>query len=91
MATVLIANGATAANSADIVLADGATATLAICGPSGATPVGAKYVVQFKRADASYQDMWMITTDDMGRVIAGDGTWRVRRDPNGITSSLEQG
>lgn len=70
----LLASGTTAANSADVVLADGSSATLIV------RDVG-RVLVEIKNASGTYQLVGDIRSDsNVAKQISGPVTFRIRRE-----------
>lgn len=78
MATQLIAEGSNAATSEDIVLTDGATATVAMKGAAR----DAGLIIEMKDDASAWNAVGFLTTREPGQVITGPGTFRVRREAN---------
>lgn len=76
----LIASGTTTANSADITIEAGASASLFLKSATSQTlPQDAKAVIQVKSTDATYYDIGTLTATDPMKVLQAAGTFRVVR------------
>jgi hypothetical protein len=80
MPTEVIATAATAANSSDIVVADGETVTLAL---KGVVDGEARVRILLKDDDGTYSDVSQLTSQSPATVIAAPGTYRATRVAGG--------
>lgn len=79
----LIAAGTTDANSADIVLADGASSTVFLKSGTGAVIVtGARAAIQIKSSGGHYFTVGTLDRDAPAKAILGPGTFRIVRVAN---------
>lgn len=80
MATELIATGSTAANSSDVVIADGASLTVGLKGQTGPN---ARVIIKLKDDGGAYNNIGgaggELTSDRPSVVLAGPGTYRLSR------------
>lgn len=74
-AAELIAAGTTAANSSDIVIADGATVSVGL----KAYAQGALAVVRLKDDGAAYNEVARLDASQPALLLSGPGTYRVSR------------
>lgn len=74
-ATNLIATGTTAATSSNIVLADGASALLALKAPIQ----GAVVHIDLLDDEAAFNSIGRLTGSEPAKLVSGPGTFRVRR------------
>lgn len=75
MATQLIAAGSTAANSSDIVIADGESVTVALKGYVS----GAEVIISLKDDVPAYNEVARLNPQVPALVISGPGTYRLSR------------
>jgi hypothetical protein len=71
----LITTGTTAATSADIVLADGASILISLKSPAD----GAEVHIDLKDDASVWQSMGRILASDPAKTVYGPGTFRARR------------
>lgn len=76
MATELLATGSTAADSSDLVIADGSTVTVGI---KGATSAQARVRITLKDDGGAYTDVGELTPFRPAVLIAAPGTYRFTR------------
>lgn len=87
MPTQILANGSTAANSADVVVADGDELTVCLKDASGPTlPAGARVEVRLKDDAGEYFKVDRLTTQRPALVLSG-GTYRFSRQA-GVTCGV---
>lgn len=86
MATELIASGSTAATSADIVVADGESVTIALKNMNGFPTAQ----IQLKDSAAAYHDVGALGPSDSAKVIIAPGTYRIFR-PEGSVCGVFRG
>jgi hypothetical protein len=92
MATELLAVASGAANSADIVVADGSSAVVFLKdADGGGLPYRALVYVEIKDDDGFYTTVYSLTDEDPGRVLNGPATYRLRRKANGVAVGACQG
>jgi hypothetical protein len=91
MATELIATGTIEAASADITLADGASAIIFLKDAAGpAIPAGCTGVIQIKTAASTYFTLGVISGEDSARKIEGPGVYRVFKPASANAFGVEQ-
>lgn len=79
----LIAAGTTDANSADIVLADGASSTVFLkSGTGGPIVAGARAAIQIKSSDSYYFTVGTLDRDAPAKALLGPATFRIVRVAN---------
>lgn len=84
MSTTIVASGAGAASSSDIVLGDGASTTLTVIGSGGG-----QYTIEIKdTVGGGYTPFFTLGSGNSPRVIQAPGTFRVSRVLNGFTSAV---
>lgn len=95
MATEVLAAAAAAANSADIVVASGASANLFLkpAGTGAGLPVGASVLVQYKTSGNNYVTLAALSDRNPAFNIVGPVTLRVSRGDQlgGVSVGVEQG
>ena len=86
----LIAAGTADANSADIVLADGASSTVFLkSGTGGPIVLGARATIQIKSSDNYYFTVGALDRDSPAQAIMGPGTFRVIRVANAAAFGVD--
>ncbi|MCA0214520.1 MAG: hypothetical protein LCH79_15250 [Proteobacteria bacterium] len=77
---VILASGITDANSSDVTVASGFTATVFLTDAAGPVlPADAQAEIQIKSDGGEYFTVGRLTRDTPALVISGPGTYRVRR------------
>lgn len=92
MATELLATGNTAANSSDITVADGGSATIFLKAGSGANiPAGVRVNIQIKDSANAYNTIGYLDALNPSTVIAAKGVYRVSRVAGAYSVGVGQG
>lgn len=88
----LIATGTSATSSSDITVAAGSTATIFLKdADGGAIQNGARVLIEIKDTAGNYTTIGELNYQVPCLVIAGAGTYRVRRLATGISVGVGQG
>jgi hypothetical protein len=87
----IIPIGTTQADSADIVIAAGAKATISLFAAAGPSiPQGAVALIQRKASNAQYFTDSVLTNFSPATIVEAEGTYRVRREANGVGFGVDQ-
>jgi hypothetical protein len=85
-----IASGTTAADGADITLADGAAATLNLFAAGASIPYGCVAVVQVKSSNGQYYQLGELDSVNPCLQVFGPGTYRVSRRASGTAFGVDK-